>query len=366
MAEDEPRPGFNVSETKKAGLLDRMLGRAPKEAAFVEIRNILATTPLDQVRPGEVAAALAKSKLSQRDAVQELQGVFEHAAFTLAFDRELSSGDRRALAFLQRSFELTDDEARLSIERAVAAVFQKVMRESLADGRFTPAEREVLMATAATLGMTESQTKQVYETAAVAAVQSAFDVVVADRRYSEADEAQVQALAASLGVVIEHSEKTAALLDRFRLMARIEDGSQPPIEVPILLQRGEVCFFTIPDVSYKELRTVTKRVNYSGPSASIRIMKGVRWRMGSVSVQRITQDVMTELDVVDLFITNKKVFLRGARKNTSLPFSKLAHFTVYSDGIQLEKHTGKDLFLVGSADWELAGAYLDMLARRSK
>jgi hypothetical protein len=95
-------------------------------------------------------------------------------------------------------------------------------------------------------------------------------------------------------------------------------------------------------------------------------MKGVRWRMGSVSVQRITQDVMTELDVVDLFITNKKVFLRGARKNTSLPFSKLAHFTVYSDGIQLEKHTGKDLFLVGSADWELAGAYLDMLARRSK
>jgi len=212
VAEDNPSPGFTVSVPKEAGLVGRMLGRAPREAAFVEIRNILATTPFDQVRPGEVASVLAKSRLTQRDAVEELQGIFEHAALTLAFDRELGSTDRRALAFLQQAFQLTDDEARVAIERAVGVIFQKTMREALADGTFTPAEKQTLEATSAALGMTEAQTNQLYGAAALAAVQGAFDAVVADRRYSTADEHQVQALAASLGVTITHDDTTVALL----------------------------------------------------------------------------------------------------------------------------------------------------------
>ena len=365
MAEDDLRPGFTVSDTKKAGLLDRVLGRAPKEAAFVEIRNILAATPFDQVRPGEVAAVLAKSKLTPRDAVEELQGIFEQAAVTLAFDRELGSSDRRTLSFLQRAFQLTDDEAQAATQRAVAAVFLNTMREALADGSFTPAEKKTLEETAAALGMSEAQTNEVYASAALAAVQSAFNSVIADRRYSTADEQQVQALAASLGVTITHDEKTAALVERFRLLGKIEDGALTPIPVPILLQRGEECYFSAAGLVHKEIRTVTMRVNYSGPTASIRITKGLRWRMGSISVQRISEDVLTAVDAVDAYITNKKVFLRGARKNTTLPLGKLAHFTVYSGGIQLEKQTGKDIYLVGLADWEVAGAHLDAVIRRS-
>jgi hypothetical protein len=365
MAEDELRPGFTVAETKKAGLFDRVLGRAPRDAAFIEIRNILAGTSFDQVRPAEVAAVLAKSKLTPRDAVEELQGIFEQAAVTLAFDRELGSNDRRTLSFLQRAFQLTDDEAQAATLRAVSAVFLKTMRDALADGSFTPAEKKSLEETAVALGMSEVQTNEVYASAALAAVQGAFNSVVADRRYSMADEQQVQALAASLGVTIAHDEKTAALVERFRLLGRIEDGALTPVAVPILLQRGEECYFAATGLIHKEIRTVTKRINYSGPTASIRITKGLRWRMGSISVERVRQDVLTAVDAVDAYITNKKIFLRGARKNTTLPLAKLAHFTVFGDGIQLEKQTGKDIYLVGAADWELAGAHIEAVVRRS-
>jgi hypothetical protein len=364
MAEDDLRPGFTVSETKKAGLVDRMLGRVPKEAAFIEIRNLLATTSFDQVRPGDVEAALAKSKLTPREAVNELQGIFEQAALTLAFDRELGSSDRRTLSFLQRAFQLTDDEARVATERAVAAVFRKVMREALADGVFTPAEKKMIEDMGIALGLSKFETDELYASAAIAAVQGAFDSVIADRRYSTSDEQQVQALAASLGVTITHDEKTAALVERFRWLGRIEEGALTPIAVPILLQRGEECYFAATGLTHKEMRTVTKRVNYSGLSSSVRIMKGVRWRTGSISVQRVTEDVLTAVDTVDAYITNKKVFLRGARKNTTLALGKLAHFTVYSNGIQLEKQTGKDIYLVGSADWELAGAHIEAVVRR--
>ena len=99
------------------------------------------------------------------------------------------------------------------------------------------------------------------------------------------------ALAKSLGVTIKHDESTAALVARFRLLGQIEHGDLPSVDVPIL--QREVCYFSGP-AAHHEIKVVTKRVNYSGPTASIRIMKGVRWRVGSISTQKVTTDVMTQ------------------------------------------------------------------------
>ena len=57
-----------------------------------------------------------------------------------------------------------------------------------------------------------------------------------------------------------------------------------------MLASGEVAHFRAQSVTHKEMRTVTKRLNYSGPVASVQLMKGVRWRIGSVAVNRVTQD----------------------------------------------------------------------------
>src|SRR5688572_31203585 len=59
------------------------------------------------------------------------------------------------------------------------------------------------------------------------------------------------------------------------------------------------------------------------PPQVSKIMKGVRWRMGSISVERVSQDVLTPIDSIDLYITNKKVFLRGDKKNTDRKSTRL-------------------------------------------
>jgi hypothetical protein len=63
MADDDP-PGFTVSALPKAGFLGRLVGRVSREAVFIEIRNLLATTSFDQVRPTDVSAALANASFS--------------------------------------------------------------------------------------------------------------------------------------------------------------------------------------------------------------------------------------------------------------------------------------------------------------
>jgi hypothetical protein len=56
--------------------------------------------------------------------------------------------------------------------------------------------------------------------------------------------------------------------------------------------------------THNEIRKQTRSYRYSGPTASINIVKGLRWRFGQVSVQRITRDVMTQLDSGTLYVTN--------------------------------------------------------------
>lgn len=346
-----------------AGLVGRLLGRVPREAAFVEIRNILASKPFVEVRESEIADALAKATLLCRDATSELSAIFEQAALLTVVDREVSDADRRGLAALQRAFELTDEEAAAAIECAVSQAFERTMREALADGVFTPEEKKKLEATSKALGMSDALIKKVHSAAAIAAVQAAYTTALADRRFTTDEEAHVTALATALGVTMKMDEETKRIVARSRLMAHIEDGDLPTITVRILLQRGEACHFAA-DVAHHEMRTVTKRINYSGPMASIKIMKGLRWRIGSVSVQRVTRDVLTQLDTGRMYLTSKRIIVDGSKKNVSIPFGKITKFTVFKDGLQIEKASGRDVYLLGEADWELAGACLDAAAKK--
>jgi AraC-like DNA-binding protein len=288
----------------------------------------------------------------------ELTRLFEHAVLVGAMDRELSADDRRGLGALQRAFELTEAEAATAIESAVGQIFERAMREALADGTFTEQERAGLEATSKALGMSEAQTARLYKAAAGAAVQTAFTSAVADRRYAKDEETRVIALARSLGVTIAHDESTRALVERFRLLAEIEEGALPSIDVPVRLHRNEICHFS-GAASYHEIKTVTRRINYGGPTASVKIMKGLRWRVGSIAVQRVTTDMMTLLDAGTLYITSKRLFFDGTKKNVSISLAKVANFTVFKDGLQIEKETGRDPYFLGTSDWELAGACLE-------
>jgi hypothetical protein len=98
---DQPIRSFQVCARTK-GRHDRASVRpSAARTAFVEVRNILATTPFEQVRDSDIGGALAKAKLLCRDATKELTEIFEQAALLATVDREVSDGDRRGLAALQ-------------------------------------------------------------------------------------------------------------------------------------------------------------------------------------------------------------------------------------------------------------------------
>jgi len=87
-------------------------------------------------------------------------------------------------------------------------------------------------------------------------------------------------------------------------------------------------------------------------------MKGVRWRVGSFAPTRVTRDELALIDAGTLYITNKRVIFQGGKKNSAIRLVALIAFQPYSDGLVLEKASGRSPHLILDGDAEAAAAVL--------
>src|SRR5262245_31892401 len=101
---------FTVTELRRPGLLSRLIGSQPRENAFVEIRNLLATKPSKELSAADVINILSTYRIARDDAMQELLAIYQEAALFAVRDKALSA-------------DLTDD---------AAEQFERVQAEALA------------------------------------------------------------------------------------------------------------------------------------------------------------------------------------------------------------------------------------------
>jgi tellurite resistance protein len=350
----------------KRGLLARLTGRPTNAAAAQDVERLLAETGWGNITAADVSAILKRHKLTTATANAELLWLFTRAVAHAAADGALTSEEQLALAGLQSAFDISRSDADSALQEAARAIYRQTFISAIEDGIITDDERARLLRIPGSLGLPPDVAERLYKEEATHAVRLYFNNAVADRRFSAKEEERLNQIGSGLGIDIAFGANTDGLLDKFRTLAKIEDGQIPEVQAPVLLQRGEVCYFVADGVTHKELRTVTKRINYAGPTASIKIMKGVRYRIGSIAPQRVSEDVLVAVDKVTFILTSKRVLLQGLRKNTTVALPKVIHFTLFTDGLQIEKGTGKDIVLVGDADWELAAACLDAASRKAR
>ena len=55
----------------------------------------------------------------------------------------------------------------------------------------------------------------------------------------------------------------------------------------------------------------------------------------------------------------------GSKKSTTIPFTKIINFSLYSDGVKIEKDSGKDQVFQWSGDSEILGTILQGALNRA-
>jgi len=358
--------GFQPVPLQSPGLLARLRGKKPPANAYADIQNLLARTAIREVPEDAVDRILAEYELTLVDARPRLRELYSAVLRYFAHDLELTEEEVGDLKRLKRLFDLTDEDIRELEANVLGTAYRRELQAVTADATVTPEEVARLTLLAQRLRLPDAVADEVRKHEGKAILQALLHRAIDNRRLSPEEESQLMALAKALDIEISYDAKSLAVLERCRLLWRIEQGELPEVDVPIRLQRGERAHFHI-QASHHEVRTVTKRIRYGGPTARIKIMKGVYWRMGDVGVQRVTEDVLTHLDAGTLFFTSKRLLFDGANKTTTIPLTKVLNFTLYSDAIRIEKSAGKDQIFkfAEDTDVELLRGVLDAVMKQS-
>lgn len=126
------------------------------------------------------------------------------------------------------------------------------------------------------------------------------------------------------------------------------------LELPVSLnfQKNEKVIWAFADTEYLEDKTKRQYVGGSR-GVSLRIMKGVYYRVGAFKGQFITNDERISYGNGVLIITNKNIYFHNDKKSFRVPYSKIVSFEPYSNGISFMRdlQNAKPQMFINNNGW---------------
>lgn len=332
---------FSVLPLKKKNLLAKWFSVGPDENAFIELNNLLATRPLLEIQGKDVAAIIETYQVDItrhfKDKVVQLYLTYFQSCIV---DYTLGEEENRSLLHLKKLLLLTDADIDPGTMDIAGGVVTQAWKDTLADGRLTPEEEEKINKLVAATRLPEATAKEISALTRELHYRQYLLACMEDRRLTPEEDAELKAISQSLSITPQFDDAMLSTLERYRLLYQLENGPLPEISCDINLLANEACHFTCA-ASWYEYRTVTHRVNYGGPAVSIRLMKGVYYRAGSMRVQPVRSEQLQLIDSGTLYLTNKRVIFVGSNKAKTIKYDKIMTLTPYSDGVELIKDAGK-------------------------
>lgn len=168
--------------------------------------------------------------------------------------------------------------------------------------------------------------------------------VLADGMIDPSEDSRIEAFMRMIGVGVldANSQK---LIDDGRALYHALSKPLDPVDAPVLLKKGEHCIHAALAEAIEE-RSRTVRVSYGGPSARIRIAKGIYYSAGSASISREVQAYEHSFGVGILCMTNKRLLWISEQKSISIPLANIVRYDPYTDGFRIMKGTGKPLLFM--------------------
>jgi Chloroplast envelope transporter len=355
--------GLEIIDLNKGSFMQRLLNKEPKENAYVEINNLIASTPTKDIEKQQILSILERHKISYEKGKSRLIGIYTQILKHFLKDFIISDSELGELQRLQEI--LWFDKVKISkINSAVInPIFQKFVRDAFKNGVVTEQEKDWLERICEQLRIDEDTKMDLYTTEAHKVYKDRFDSVIADGLLSPDEEKELAELASNLNADISYDNNAMVLISRLRQLWQLSNGNLPVLNIPIYLQKNEQCSAYVHSSHY-ELRKITKAIVYSGYSVSNTFL-GVRFRSGVVKSQRITNDVLQFLDDGTLYFTNKRLLFNGSHKTTQIPLSKIIGATFYADGLIIEKSSGKDQVFKFNGDFEELQIIFDSLMTKN-
>ncbi len=339
-------PVFEPKPLQKPNFLQRLFNRKPSANALIEINNLLADAQqIREISTEQVTEIADRYNVNLRKQFRtERTQMFREQTTHILSDNKVTDQEVIDLKHLRDLLLLTQSQAQQILQEEAKAQYGEHVREALEDNRLSEEEKSKLEQVRKNLMIDEETANKLYADHAKEKLQNYIEDAASDERLAPSEEEEMHDIADSLGIELSFDENTRDALDRFRLYWQIENGEIPEIKPDINLFKGEKLYFKTA-ADWIEHKQVTRRLNYGGPTARIKLAKGIYYRAGSLGVKRTKEDVWQRLDSGVIYLTERRIIFMGERGNKNIRLNRILTFNPYSNGVDIQKSSGKSPFL---------------------
>ena len=266
---------YQVENLKSPNFIQKLFGKVPSVNGFIEINNLFAVhqEDINEVKEDDVVAIAEKYRINlKRKFNRQRLELFEKYLHYCLTDSELEDEEMTALQHIKDILFLNEKETYDMIKTETEKLYESHVKDAVSDGRLDVGEKEKLEKLKKHLLISDEVAEKIYETNAGEVLQRFVKGALSDARLSPDEEEEMNEIAKSLGINMTVDQESQQTLDRFRLYWKIENGELPTIEPDINIQKSENLYFKT-HVKWLEQRKVTRRINYGGPTARIKIAK---------------------------------------------------------------------------------------------
>jgi hypothetical protein len=237
--------------------------------------------------------------------------------------------------------------------------YKEALTGYLNDGILDETEQQNLQELKKSLNLSDDDIKQAHRKA----TNMLYSEITSDKKVTVDERKALEALINYFGMSTNDFNFDQKTFNEFYTLGLIEGGTLPIIQnhdINVVFKKDEVLHWGCGAMLAKHKR-ITTRVNYGGLTTSVRIMKGVHYRAGSMRVAAESKEVIVPDDVGALWITNQRIGFRGQRKNFAFPLSKIAYFELTGSGLLLAKEGKETPYLIRVDNYDVPAAVLSHL-----
>lgn len=346
---------YKSKTLKEPTFFQKIFGKVPTENALLEINNLLFVNQgnIDRISIDNIIGIANKYKVNLTKKYKESRlELFENYLHYCLIDDKLEDSEILILAHLRDILLLNEKDVEELIKKETERLYEKHVKGAVSDGKLEDFEKENLEKLRKDLLISENVAEEICGKNAKEILQKFLDGAISDGRLSPEEETQINEISKNLGIELPNDEKSKAVLERYKLYWQIENDDLPIITSDIIIQKSEKLHFST-YIKWLEQRRITKRINYGGPTARIKIAKGIYYSTGSLAVQRVSEDVWQTIDSGQIYLTNKRLIFMGKTGNKTIGLNKILDIKPYKNGIDIQKETGKSPFLEFSDNVDL-------------
>lgn len=237
-------------------------------------------------------------------------------------------------------------------------LYSQKIKELLVDGNLSEEDKTILEQIKKEHNLTDKDVER-YN---LAGFKIFFDKITDDSRITEAERKELVKIYSDLNLPTDNLAYNQSDFNKYYTLHLIDKGKLPTIDVPNLnvnLSNGEKLHYVNKAFIVKN-KSVTKSYNYSGFSASIKIAKGLRYRVGNVKINPQKVNVMMTEDAGTFYLTTKNLGYIGLNKHLSIPYDKISSLDIRDGFLYLYKKGKEAPFIISMDDFELPLAIVSL------